>query len=59
MSGDSGRKKSEKLDLLAFAAHPDYAELNTGGLIAKMSRLGHKASRHCVSFVRRTLRKLS
>ena len=32
----------EKLDLLAFAAHPDDAELNTGGLIAKMTRLGRK-----------------
>ena len=39
MSGDSG---STKLDLLAFAAHPDDAELNAGGLIAKMVRLGHK-----------------
>ena len=39
MSGDTG---SEKLDLLAFAAHPDDAELNAGGLIAKMIRLGHK-----------------
>ena len=45
MSGDSRREKSEKtlkLDLLAFAAHPDDAELNAGGLIAKMVRLGHK-----------------
>ena len=33
---------TEKLDLLAFAAHPDDAELNAGGLIAKMVRLGHK-----------------
>jgi len=32
----------EELDLLAFAAHPDDAELNAGGLIAKMVRLGHK-----------------
>ena len=31
-----------KLDLLAFAAHPDDAELNSGGLIAKMARLGRK-----------------
>ena len=42
MSGDSRSEKSEKLDLLAFAAHPDDAELNAGGLIAKMVRLGHK-----------------
>ena len=34
--------RQEKLDLLAFAAHPDDAELNAGGLIAKMVRLGHK-----------------
>lgn len=34
--------RTEKLDLLAFAAHPDDAELNAGGFIAKMSRLGHK-----------------
>ena len=33
----------QKLDILAFAAHPDDAELNTGGLLAKMIRLGHKA----------------
>ncbi|NIA07581.1 MAG: bacillithiol biosynthesis deacetylase BshB1 [Actinobacteria bacterium] len=33
---------TEKLDLLAFAAHPDDAELNAGGLIAKMTRLGYK-----------------
>ena len=39
MSGDFG---SDKLDLLAFAAHPDDAELNTGGLVAKMVRLGYK-----------------
>jgi len=42
MSGDSPREKTErtlKLDLLAFAAHPDDAELNSGGLIAKMTRL--------------------
>ena len=39
MGGDS---ISEKLDLLVFAAHPDDAELCTGGLIAKMVRLGHK-----------------
>ena len=35
-------KENLKLDLLAFAAHPDDAELNAGGLIAKMVRLGHK-----------------
>ena len=34
--------QQDKLDLLAFAAHPDDAELNAGGLIAKMVRLGHK-----------------
>jgi len=34
--------ETEELDLLAFAAHPDDAELNAGGLIAKMVRLGHK-----------------
>jgi len=39
MSADAA---SDKLDLLAFAAHPDDAELNAGGLIAKMLRLGHK-----------------
>ncbi len=33
---------TEELALLAFAAHPDDAELNAGGLIAKMVRLGHK-----------------
>ena len=33
---------TEQLDLLVFAAHPDDAELCTGGLIAKMVRLGHK-----------------
>ena len=35
--------KPEKLDLLAFAAHPDDAEIVVGGLIAKTVRLGHKA----------------
>ena len=39
MSENAG---ATKLDLLAFAAHPDDAELNAGGLIAKMVRLGHK-----------------
>ena len=34
--------RTEKLDLLAFAAHPDDAELSAGGLIAKMVHLGHK-----------------
>ena len=35
-------KEDSKLDLMAFAAHPDDAELNAGGLIAKMAHLGHK-----------------
>ena len=34
--------KTQALDLLVFAAHPDDAELCAGGLIAKMVRLGHK-----------------
>ena len=39
MTGDS---ETEKLDMLAFAAHPDDAELSAGGLIAKMTRLARK-----------------
>ena len=42
MSGDSRIDEATQVDLLAFAAHPDDAELNAGGLMAKMVRLGHK-----------------
>ena len=38
----SSNFQAEKVDFLAFAAHPDDAELSAGGLIAKMVRLGHK-----------------
>jgi len=50
-------KNKDKIDVLAFGAHPDDVELGCGGTLFKMKNLGYKTAARWNSVTKNRMRQ--